>query len=82
MDEVTRGWRKLHNEKLSNLYSSPSIIRVIKVTEDEMGRACSSKGRGKECIWKARTRKTSIDVGGRIVLNGFFRDSTRWYGLD
>jgi hypothetical protein len=28
-DEVTRGWRKLHNEELHNLYSSPSIIRVI-----------------------------------------------------
>jgi hypothetical protein len=28
-DEVTRGWRKLHNEELYNLYSSPSIIRVI-----------------------------------------------------
>jgi hypothetical protein len=29
-DEVTGGWRKLHNEKLHGLYSSPSIIRVIK----------------------------------------------------
>jgi hypothetical protein len=29
-DEVTEGWRKLHNEKLLNLYSSPSIIRMIK----------------------------------------------------
>jgi hypothetical protein len=29
-DEMTGGWRKLHNEQLHNLYSSPSIIRVIK----------------------------------------------------
>jgi hypothetical protein len=29
-DEVTREWRKLHNEKLLDLYSSPSIIRIIK----------------------------------------------------
>jgi hypothetical protein len=29
-DEVTGGWRKLRNEELHNLYSSPSIIRVIK----------------------------------------------------
>jgi hypothetical protein len=29
-DEVTGEWRKLHNEKLHYLYSSPSIIRVIK----------------------------------------------------
>jgi hypothetical protein len=26
----TRGWRKLHNEKLHNIYSSPSIIRMTK----------------------------------------------------
>jgi hypothetical protein len=29
-DEVTGGWRKLHTEELHNLYSSPSIIRMIK----------------------------------------------------
>jgi hypothetical protein len=29
-DEVTGGWRKLHNEELHNLYSSPNIIRMIK----------------------------------------------------
>jgi hypothetical protein len=29
-DEVTGGWRKLHNVELHNLYSSPSIIRMIK----------------------------------------------------
>jgi hypothetical protein len=29
-DEVTEGWRKLHNEELHGLYSSPSIVRVIK----------------------------------------------------
>jgi hypothetical protein len=29
MDEVTGGWRKLHNEELHNLYSSPYIIRMI-----------------------------------------------------
>jgi hypothetical protein len=28
--EVAGGWRKLHNEELHNLYSSPSIIRMIK----------------------------------------------------
>jgi hypothetical protein len=30
-DGVTEGWRKLHNEELHNLYSSPSIIRIIKL---------------------------------------------------
>jgi hypothetical protein len=29
-DEVTGGWRKLYNEELHGLYSSPSIVKVIK----------------------------------------------------
>jgi hypothetical protein len=29
-DEVTGGWRKLNNEELHGLYSSPSIVKVIK----------------------------------------------------
>jgi hypothetical protein len=29
-DEVTGEWRKLHNEELRDLYSSPSIIQIIK----------------------------------------------------
>ena len=29
-DVVIREWRKLHNEKLNDLYSSPSIVRAMK----------------------------------------------------
>jgi hypothetical protein len=29
-DEETGDWRKLHDEELHNLYSSPNIIRMIK----------------------------------------------------
>jgi hypothetical protein len=28
---VTGAWRKLHNEELHNLYSSPNVIRLIKL---------------------------------------------------
>jgi hypothetical protein len=30
MDEVTGEWRKLHNEELNDLYSSPHFVRVIR----------------------------------------------------
>jgi hypothetical protein len=39
-DEVTEGWRKLHNEEFHNLYLSPSIG----VTEDKMARHVVRKG--------------------------------------
>jgi hypothetical protein len=41
-DEVTGEWRRLHNEDLHDLHSSPSIIRIIK--------ACSSNGGEEERI--------------------------------
>jgi hypothetical protein len=66
-DEVKVDWRKLHNEELRDLYSSPSIIR-IKVEVDEMSGSCSTnereekrvqviggKARGKETTRKTKT---------------------------
>jgi len=43
-DEVTREWRKLHNEELNHLYSLLSVVRVIKIEKNEMGGACSAYG--------------------------------------
>jgi hypothetical protein len=34
-DEVTGEWRKLHNEELHNMYSSPDIIRQVKSSQGE-----------------------------------------------
>jgi hypothetical protein len=45
-DEITREWRKLHNEELNDLYCSPSIAQVIKI-ENKMGGACSAYGEGR-----------------------------------
>jgi hypothetical protein len=43
-DEVTGAWRKLHNEELHDLYSSPSIIRIIKAWTMIWVGACSTNG--------------------------------------
>jgi hypothetical protein len=42
-DEVTGEWRRLHNEELNDLYSSPSIIRD-EIKKNEMGGAYSTYG--------------------------------------
>jgi hypothetical protein len=44
-DKVTGGWRKLHNEQLYELYSSPNIIWAI--TKNETG---GMYGRQYKCI--------------------------------
>jgi hypothetical protein len=47
-DEITGGWRKLHNEELHNLYSSPSIISMMK--SERMRWAGHVAQMGEECI--------------------------------
>jgi hypothetical protein len=69
-DDVTGEWRKLHNEDLNNLYSSPNIIRQIKA--NEVGRACGTIGRversvqgfGEKSRMKETTRKTKAYMEG------------------
>jgi hypothetical protein len=44
-DEIIAGLRKLHNEELCNLYSLPSIIRMIKSRRMEWAGFVSGMGR-------------------------------------
>jgi hypothetical protein len=61
---VTGGCRKLHNEELRDLYSSPSIIRMIKSRRITWG-TCITNGGEEQCVQavgrkargKYRTRK-------------------------
>jgi hypothetical protein len=64
-------WRKLHNDELHSLYSSPNIVRVIK-SRRMRWHAC---GRGEVFtgFWlggpKVRDHREDLGVGGRITLS-------------
>jgi hypothetical protein len=49
-DELTREWRKLHNEDIHDLYSSLNIVRVIKSSIKRWTRHVARMGRGEACI--------------------------------
>jgi hypothetical protein len=46
-DEVTGEWRKLHNEELNNLYSSPNILRVITLRRMRWAGHVTRMGKGR-----------------------------------
>jgi hypothetical protein len=86
-DEVTGGWRKLHNEELYNLYSSPSIIRMIRPRR--MGWAGHKARMGKRThvgyCGKSR-RKETTGMTGRKWMDNIKMDLTEiggmvWIGL-
>jgi hypothetical protein len=86
---VTGGWRKLHNEEPHNLYSSPSIIRIIKSRrmrwvrqvarmgeKRNMYRLLVGKPEGKRPL--GRPRRRWIDN----IKMDLFRDRSECCGLD
>jgi len=86
-DEVTREWRKLHNEELNDLYCSPNIVRVIKSRMTWAGHV-ARVGRGEVYtrFWwgnlRERDHLEDPDIDGRIILNWIFRkwDVGVWTG--
>jgi hypothetical protein len=71
-DEVTGEWRKLHNEELHNLYSSPDIIRQIKSRRLRWAGHVARMGEGRNVyrvlVGKPEEKNHLLDQGvdGRI----------------
>jgi len=55
-DDVKGEWRKPHNEELNDLYSSPSIVRVIKSRRMRWAGHVAGPGesRGERTTWKTK----------------------------
>jgi hypothetical protein len=95
-DEMTGEWKKLHNEELHDLYSSPSIIRIIKSRRmrwaghvARMGiRLLVGKPEGKRPLGRPRrgwVDNIRMDVGevgwGDVDWIGLAKDRNRWRAL-
>jgi hypothetical protein len=88
-DEVMDEWRKLHNEELHDLYSSPGIIRIIKSKRMRLAGHLARIGEKKNA-YRLLVRKPEGKrplgrprLGGWIILGWILErwDGVMWTGL-
>ena len=78
-NEVTGEWRKLHNDELNGLYSSPIIVRVIKsrrmLWAGHVARMGERRSVYRALVGKREGKNHLEDPGvdGRVILRKFFR---------
>jgi hypothetical protein len=71
-EEVSEGWRKLHNGELHNLYASPNIVRVNKSRRMRWAGHVARMGDTHTIFWlqnlKASDQAEDLSVGTKIIL--------------
>ena len=83
-DEVTGEWRKLYNDELSDLYSLPNTVRVVKSRRmrwaEHVARMDEGRGVHRVVVGKPEEKRPleRPDVDGRIILRWIFR---KWEGV-
>jgi len=70
-DEVRGEWRRLHNEELNDLYSSPSIVRVIKSRIMRWAGHVVRMGEERGCIGSWWGNRKEGDHWGDIGVDGW-----------
>jgi hypothetical protein len=72
--EEDGSWRKLHNDELHSLYSSPNIVRVITSRRMRWAGHVARIGKGR-CVYRVlvgrlenKNHWEDLSVGGRITL--------------
>jgi hypothetical protein len=56
---MNTSWRKLHNDELHSLYSSPNIVRVIKSRRMRWAGHVAHMGEWRDFGWEARREETT-----------------------
>jgi hypothetical protein len=79
--------KRLHNEKLRNLYASPNTVWGDQIKEGEVGGSCSTHGESEKCIkilvgepeWKRSLRRPRRRWENNNTM--YLREIT-WEGVD
>jgi len=69
--ELTGEWRRLHNEELNDLYSSPNIVRVIKSRRMRWAGYVAPMGEERGCIETCWGNRRKGDHWGDLGVDGW-----------